>query len=234
MKPQTLVRQILLSLIIFLIILISCFSIYRIIKTNNVINEYFDQGRWKRLSADYALTPKQNNMIIFFGDSMTENFGELLETSDSLINMGISGDFTFGLLKRTDAVIRLTPAKLFIMIGINDIIEQVPMWQICDNYEKIIDNISQESPETEIFVQSTLPTYGLEGAISSGSSINRKVIELNRFLQSMCQRRGLTYIDLYSGMVNEQKELRHDLTSDGIHLNEEGYIIWKSVIQLYY
>src|SRR5258708_3619159 len=66
--------------------------------------------------------PVVTEKIIFLGNSITEggNWKNLLKDSTA-INRGISGDITFGILYRIDDVIRRQPAKVFLLIGINDI-----------------------------------------------------------------------------------------------------------------
>lgn len=92
--------------IVFLFILV-IFSISIIyysfitIKTRYVINDYFNQGRWEELKENHRKLSVSNHgkcSILLFGDSMTERFDTA--ASDSIINLGISGDFTEGLLKR--------------------------------------------------------------------------------------------------------------------------------------
>ncbi len=227
-SKSTAFRFILIFAVISTIVLAISFSVYRIIRTTRVIEDYYKQGRWESLSTKYAKTKQQNNMVIFFGDSMTELLGFYLSENDSLVNMGISGDFTIGLLKRTEAVIRLQPSKIFIMIGINDIIEQVSQDQIQKNYEQLIDTLQKRCPESTLYVQSTLPTVGLKGMFNTSRSINKKVQSLNTFLQSLCMRKNIIYLDISSLLADVQGDLKKEFTTDGIHLNAHGYAIWIS------
>ena len=70
------------------------------LKRKYVMYEYFHNGRWEKLQSKYNKIKKTRKSIILFGDSMTELFKKYLHESDSIKNMGISGDFTEGLLKR--------------------------------------------------------------------------------------------------------------------------------------
>jgi len=40
----------------------------------------------------------------------------------------------------------------------------------------------------------------------------------------------LSYIDLTQNFISETGELRTDLSYDGLHLNENGYAVWASII----
>ena len=70
----------------------------------------------------FRLLPDTKGEIIFLGNSITD-IGEWAEIWNNIHvkNRGISSDNTFGVLARLDEVLSSRPAKIFIMIGINDI-----------------------------------------------------------------------------------------------------------------
>ena len=67
---------------------------------------------------------------------------------------GIGYDTSDKLLARLDGVTRLRSRKLFLMIGINDLTSGNTPGQVEANVGEIIRRVRQESPETEVFVQS--------------------------------------------------------------------------------
>src|SRR5215204_3668553 len=89
--------------------------------------------------------PNSSNDIIFLGNSITAgtDWMELLGRTD-VRNRGISGDITFGILERLQEVTEGKPAKVFILIGINDISRNVPDSVIVSNYLKIVQRIKKE------------------------------------------------------------------------------------------
>lgn len=205
---------------------------YRTLKTRYIINDYFEQGRWEALRKEYDEVKGSRYRFVFFGDSMTENFKKHI-SGDSLVNMGISGDFTEGLIKRVSNVTHLAPDKIFIMIGINDIIEKVPMSEIKQNYVRVLDLLEEGCPAATIYLQSTLPTVGLRGLLSSSITHNREVIVLNQFLRQEAANREMIFVDMCKTFASEDNALRSELTVDGIHLNKRGYFLWKSIIKKY-
>jgi lysophospholipase L1-like esterase len=219
--------------ILLILIPVSSYYLYRSLKTRYEMNKYFRQGDWVDHRNDFAKFKKRDHLSILFGDSMTENFWPYMVKSDSILNMGISGDFTEGLIMRIDDVIRLKPDNLFIMIGINDIVEKVPLKEIKFNYKKIVELVRSDSPDTKIYIQSTLPTRDLESLLSSSTSVNKSVIELNDYLKLMSKDQGLTFIDMYASFIDEHNNLKSELTWDGIHLNQQGYMIWKNYLAPY-
>jgi lysophospholipase L1-like esterase len=57
------------------------------------------------------------------------------------------------------------------------------------------------------------------------------VIELNQKIRKYCKESNILYIDYFSSMVGEKKELRPELTYDGVHPNKEGYIIMEGLLE---
>ena len=94
--------------------------------------------------------------IVFVGDSITDFF-RLNEFFHGvyIINRGIGGDTTDGVLKRlSESVFDLSPSKVFILIGTNDIGENKSYDHIIGNIALIIDKIQNKCPEANIYLQS--------------------------------------------------------------------------------
>ena len=108
---------------------------------------------------------------------MTENLQTYLTNSDFILNMGIGGDFTEGLIARVTDVTRLSPDNLFIMIGVNDILTDLPLKQIKENYEKLIDLIKLQSPKTKVFIQPILPITSLKSMSGFMIRCNKKIVQ---------------------------------------------------------
>lgn len=220
-------RKIILIPLLILALSLVSFVAFRRIRTNHIVSEYFKEARWNELKNLHASYKKKGHLTILFGNSITENFKFFLPESDSLFNMGISGDFSEGLIKRVDIVTNLKPDCLFIKIGINDIVERVPLTKVKANYLTLLDQIKAASPKTVVYIQSTLPTRNLKSFFRSSKDINKIVMKLNRFLKAQAKERKITFIDLYPDFADENNEMKQELTTDGVHLNEAGYTIWK-------
>ena len=68
------------------------------------------------------------------------------------ISHGVSGDPTFGILEILNEITEGTPAKVFLLIGVNNISRNYPDATILKNYESIITYIKTTSPETKLYV----------------------------------------------------------------------------------
>ena len=74
---------------------------------------------------EFRNNPIGHNKIVFLGNSIIEageNWNEKFGV-DNIVNRGISGDFTEGILVRLDEIIYYKPLAVFILIGINDIFD---------------------------------------------------------------------------------------------------------------
>lgn len=102
--------------------------------------------------------PNAKTDIIFLGNSITAgvDWMELLG-NHRVRNRGISGDITFGVLERLEEVTEGKPAKVFILIGINDISRNIPDSVILNNYQTMVTRIKRESPKTKIYFHTLMP-----------------------------------------------------------------------------
>nr|WP_255565872.1 GDSL-type esterase/lipase family protein [Desemzia sp. RIT 804] len=205
---------------------------------------YFANGPYK-VSADqplvdpivkikqdnFEISDKQSKEIVFAGDSQTDYFewGEYFEGL-SVANRGISGDTSEGLLERIGQVTELNPEKVFLMIGINDLQQDIPVEIIVQNYIKIIEALKKANLETQIYVQSVFPVAGdlYENNLYKRSEpINEDVAKLNKRL---AQLDGIIFLNVAEKFGTELSE---DYSVDGLHLNKEGYEIWLNEIEKY-
>ncbi|MEL7218705.1 MAG: GDSL-type esterase/lipase family protein, partial [Pseudomonadota bacterium] len=72
----------------------------------------------------------------------------------SIINRGVPGDRVGGLLARVDDILKAQPAKVFVMIGINDVAARNTNGQILERYDALVDRLSEDG--AQVFVQSVI------------------------------------------------------------------------------
>src|SRR6478735_10221234 len=103
-------------------------------KIDSSYNNTYYQGRMELFN---SLTPPKN-ATVFLGNSITERgaWGELL-SGQPIMNRGIGGDNTFGVLARLEGVAKAKPKKIFLLIGINDLSRGLPKGVILNNYNRI-------------------------------------------------------------------------------------------------
>lgn len=167
--------------------------------------------------------------FVFLGNSITTytDWNELLRITNCK-NRGIPGDITFGVLQRLDEVIDGKPAKVFILIGINDITRNIPDSVILNNYSRMITRLKQGSPQTKIYFQSVLPVNNTYEPMR-GKAGHIKTVDAA--LKALADREGVTFINLYPYFLDSSGMLDPKLTFDGIHLNDAGYYIWAGILK---
>lgn len=169
--------------------------------------------------------------IIFVGNSINDG-GEWYELFNDLRvkNRGISGDMTPGILHRLKEISDRKPAKVFLMIGINDLGKGVSPDSVVKNILLANDYLQQESPGTKVFIESILPvnaTFGkFQGQVSRGKQIN----QANQLLKAAATLHRFEFIDLHSKFIDAQGLLDARYTNDGLHLTGAGYQHWRHLI----
>lgn len=169
---------------------------------------------------------------VFLGNSITEgaNWRKLLKDS-TVINRGISGDNTFGVLARMDEISKLKPSNLFILIGTNDLSKRIPDEVVIENIFAIVSKIKASSPKTKIFVQSILPVNETIEKFPQQFNNPDHILTINDQLSRYAERLRYTYIDLYGNFLDEQGKLKAAYTYDGLHLNAAGYQHWIKILK---
>lgn len=200
------------------------FPYFQLIELKNLIkgtnNDHFRNPEYLRLTKLYKIYAQKQVDIVMLGDSITFgiDWSELFDKK--IANRGIGSDTTKGFLGRMEQVYIINPKKVFIMGGINDISRRYSVETIFLNYSKIINELQQKNITP--YVQSTLFTNRID--------LNLKVKELNYLLKEFCNNNQIEYIDL-NKKLSSKDILEEKYTYDGVHLNEEGYKIWKETIK---
>lgn len=193
-------------------------------------NEYYDTKRALQESI-----PKVDNAIVMLGNSLTEqgSWAEYFPGKD-VLNRGIGGDIIAGMVDRLPDILDNKPAKIFITAGVNDILFfDITNEEFEAGYAQIFEIIRKESPASEIFLGGLLP---VNDTVKPDSEFlenkNGKIAAFNELVKHIAVEYRATYIDIRPHMLNGE-QLNANYTTDGIHLNEKGYLIWAKVLKPY-
>lgn len=179
----------------------------------------------------FRTLPIRPNAIIFLGNSITDG-AEWYELfgNDKILNRGISGDITAGILNRLDEITIRKPSKVFLLIGTNDLERNVPQDEVVHNIFLIAQIIQQDSPDTELYVQSILPVSDFYKKFNNHTKNGEAIIQINKLLSENAKRYKYTYVDLHSKFIDSEGKLKKEFSNDGLHLNGEAYQQWKKII----
>lgn len=170
--------------------------------------------------------------IVFLGDSLTSRWKIPLEIGGyHTINRGIGGNTTDSMVARfNNDVIKLHPIRVVVLGGINDLIityrgdpDSLDM-----QVEKVAGNlriITKRSKKAGIspILCSLLPV-GRQYHLPAGV-INPAVQGLNLIIRKIALEEKVTYVDLYSILVDPRTGMLADnyANDDGIHLTQKAY-----------
>ena len=172
---------------------------------NNRINLFIDENK------NYSVGEVD---IAFIGDSLTEGYDVSSYYQEyKVVNRGIGGDTTHGLLARLDeSIYQISPKVVVMLIGANN------FQTMFENYEELIISIKQNLPDSYLVICS-LTSMGKEwGRNNHLAAFN------NVKIKSLAQKHECPFVDLYTPLLNmETNEIFEHYTTDGGHLTADGY-----------
>ena len=182
-----------------------------------------------------GLPEKGKQRVVFMGDSITEEWSNLYADyfdTEGYINRGIGGQTTPQMLIRFKPdVIDLEPDIVVILAGTNDIAGNTGP----SNMKMITDNIFSmaelaRAHQIKVVLSSILPVFEYEWA-KEIKDVPATIDSVNDELKKYVNDHGLVYLDYFSSMVDERKGLNKDYTYDGVHPNQDGYILMSSLAE---
>lgn len=205
------------SLLLFIIILYVIVTLYIKKFAANKADDFHIMDKYR-----------QNRETVFLGDSLTD-FYPIEEFTDlKTVNRGIAGDTTDDVMRRIDEVIALEPKRLFLQIGINDMIRngkrKLPASKLVDKIFAIINKFDRE--KTEINVLSLYPVNRRKTVVSFvmiKKATNKRVAEVNKLLKERCESEGVSFIYLFDALADDKGNLKKEFTIEGLHLSVKGY-----------
>ncbi len=187
--------------------------------------------RFLQFMDEPAITPDN---IVMLGNSLTENGGDWGKRlgKKNVVNRGIIGDEVMGVYRRLHQILPGQPKELFLMIGINDVSHDLTADSIAGLIRLTVERILRESPQTKLHLQSLLPINESFGRYKRLTGKTGLVPEINARLKALAQEKQIDFIDLFPLFTEKGTHvLRKELSTDGLHLNEEGYKIWSKALR---
>lgn len=171
--------------------------------------------------------------VIFLGDSLTWKGSWQQWFPDYRIhNFGVCGEKTSQIMERLDDVILLEPDILFVMMGINDLGDGLAANEIMTNWNTFVEQVENALPNTEVVVQSLLPVNTT--LFSNPRVTSEKILHVNKELRRFAEMKKLSFINLYPLFVNDAEMLNETVTIDGLHLNDNGYVLWQEKLESFF
>lgn len=172
---------------------------------------------------------------VFLGNSRTEGLALYsgLDTPVYLHSVGASvysvlnhktEETEEGKITLMDRLDQLEFAKLYIMLGVNEL-----GWAEPEKYERyygeILERVRENHPEARIALQSILPVSRRQEAKKTYVN-NSRIGEYNAVVEKLAEEWGCTYLDVAAAVADEEGFLPSEFTDDGVHMNIRGCKAW--------
>ena len=202
---------------------------------NDIMLDWPNLGKYQKDNGVLLQSESDERRVVFMGDSITEEWSNLYPSyfkERSYVNRGIGGQTTPQMLIRfKQDVIDLSPYLVLILAGTNDIAGNTGNATI----KMITDNIFSMSElaslqDINVILCSILPVkkYDWARQIKDPPTI---ITSVNSQLKAYATKRGITYLDYYSKMVDGKQGLKDKYTYDGVHPNQEGYVLMSELVE---
>lgn len=128
-----------------------------------------------------------------------------------------------------DYAVSMQPKRIFIMLGSNGITEASAME---DSYRTLLDKLEKKCPDSTVYLISVTPVTSDSSAAANAGISNSMITSFNEYIKSLADEKGLTYIDLYSVLSDDNGYFLHEYAeNDGLHFKGATYKVMLSYIE---
>jgi lysophospholipase L1-like esterase len=143
-------------------------------------------------------------------------------------NLGINGYTSADLIHdELPALGRLLPDFVTVLIGVNDVVQDVPLGTYTANVETILDALLARVTSTAIVSVAT-PDYTVTPAGADFGDPREQhdgIVALNATMARLASARGIAFVDIVDLSVRAAAD-RSLVASDGLHPSGAQYALW--------
>jgi lysophospholipase L1-like esterase len=134
-----------------------------------------------------------------------------------VVNLGVDGDSTDGMLDRFDrSVASEEPDYVILWAGINDLYAGRSPEAVAEKVADLAGRITGIG---------AAPILCAVTPVEGSPHLNERIRELNALVRGLCEDGELSYVDLYAATAGPDLRLEPRLSDDGVHLSQEGYSV---------
>jgi hypothetical protein len=170
--------------------------------------------------------------MVFYGSSSIRQWDTLCEDFEAYkpVNLGFGGSTLAACVWFFDRIVGLYhPKSIIIYAGDNDLGDGRHPEEVFIFFLQMLAMIKERFGDIPCAYISIKPSI-------SRANILENIRYANTLIEAEIKRRGgaLHYIDVFSRMIDSGGHPNGEfLDTDGLHLNEKGYTLWREVVQQY-
>jgi lysophospholipase L1-like esterase len=194
------------------------------------MDDFGQLKRFQSANAKLGAPAPGESRVVFFGDSITENWP--IATAfprKPYVNRGIGGQTTSQMLVRfRNDVIALRPKVVVILAGTNDIAGNtgpITPEDIQGNVASMVELARAHG--IRVVLSSVIPVHNYTAAseLTYPRRPPEQIAGLNKWLKDYAAQSGSIYLDYAAAMSDDKRMLRRELAEDGLHPNKAGYAV---------
>lgn len=121
-----------------------------------------------------------------------------------------------------------SPRLVLVYAGDNDVTDGKAPERVARQFEKLVALVREKVPDVRFGVIAIKPS----GSRRAHRGVMSRANEL--FLEIADRDPRVSFIDVWTPMLDDEGEPRHELfLEDSLHLNNQGYALWRQVIAPY-
>lgn len=181
----------------------------------------------QRFAAEDQAAPPPKRAVLFVGSSSIRLWETLAQDFPGVpvINRGFGGSEVRDSTWYADRIIvPYRPRMILLYAGDNDIAAGRTPQQVHADFIAFIERVRRDLPRTKIVYIATKPS-------PSRAHLLEAQRQANALVREEAQRRGVTYVDVFTPMLDANGQPREDLfVEDRLHMNRAGYELWRDLI----
>ena len=184
-----------------------------------------------RFKKQDSIVPPVKNAILFVGSSSFAKWKDVADYFPGyiIVNRGFGGSTMLDVIRYAyDIIVPYQPKQVFIYAGDNDLAEGASVAEVVTRFKTLFQLIRINVPNATMDYISIKPSPSRENLMPKMKEANKQI---EAFLKT---QKNTGFINVFSPMLNADGKPKPEIfVEDRLHMNADGYAIWKKTILPY-
>ena len=184
-----------------------------------------------RFKKQDSIVPPVKNAILFVGSSSFAKWKDVADYFPGyiIVNRGFGGSTLLDVIRYAyDIIVPYQPKQVFIYAGDNDLAEGASVAEVVTRLKTLFQLIRINVPNATMDYISIKPSPSRENLMPKMKEANKQI---EAFLKT---QKNAGFINVFSPMLNADGKPKPEIfVEDRLHMNADGYAIWKKTILPY-